>query len=430
MLSGAVSMGTLDDHVRNILATWFRYGVFDRSAYRDDDSQIDKPAHAADARQIERQAATLLTNSRGLLPLRRARLKRIAVIGKAADKFVTGGGSGNVTPFQFTSVLDGIQADAAPGARVTYDDGSDPAAAIADARAADVVVVVASDYYTEGADRSCLTLECPPTSGDQDALIEQVAQANPRTVVVLESGGPDLTPWRNQVGALLEAWYPGGPGGQAVADVLFGKTDPGGRLPVTFPASAGQLPTTGDDPAAYPGIGTDVYYNEGVLVGYRWHDAKGEQPAFPFGYGLSYTRFPRARRAAKAAEGVRQAIAPPPSPPHGDDQARRRLVLLLGHGGGGVAGCAGLRHRDGGQLVPAAAAATHRLPALKLADRDCSACPARTSAAGTMTGCEQKPCEVDGMSDHNATIHRGGRRTCSAVRAMATNSLIVAAARR
>jgi beta-glucosidase len=290
LATGAVSTSTLDGHVRDVLATWFRYGVFDRAAYRDDDNQIDKPAHAGDARRIERQAETLLTNRRGTLPLKRGRLRRIAVIGKPATTFVTGGGSGNVVPFRFTSVLDGIRADAARGTRVTYDDGTNPAAAIADARAAGVVTVVASDYYTEGADRSCLTLECPNNNGNQDALIEQVARANPRTVVVLESGGPDLTPWRSQVGALLEAWYPGGPGGQAVADVLFGKSDPGGRLPVTFPADPSQIPTAGD-PAKYPGIGLDVYYKEGVLVGYRWYDAHGERPAFPFGYGLSYTRF-------------------------------------------------------------------------------------------------------------------------------------------
>lgn len=290
LASGAVSMSTLDGHIRNILATWFRYGVFDRAAYRDDDGQINKPAHARDAQRIERQAVTLLTNPRGTLPLKRSRLHRVAVIGKPATTFVTGGGSGNVTPFHFTSVLDGIRADAAHHTRVTYDTGGNVAAAVADARAANVAVVIASDYYTEGADRSCLTLECPDNNGNQDALIEQVAQANPRTVVVLESGGPDLTPWRSQVGALLEAWYPGGPGGKAVADVLFGKADPGGRLPVTFPADPSQIPTAGD-PAKYPGIGLNVYYKEGVLAGYRWYDVHHEQPAFPFGYGLSYTRF-------------------------------------------------------------------------------------------------------------------------------------------
>jgi beta-glucosidase len=290
LLTGQVSTVTLDEHVRAILETWFRFGVFDRAAYVNDDDQIDKPAHAADAQRIEEQAITLLRNPNHLLPLHASKLRRIAVIGKAAGTFVTGGGSGNVIPFQFTSVLAAIRARVGPHVQVTYDDGSDPAAAVADARAADVSVVVASDYYTEGADRSCLTLECPDNNGDQDSLIDQVSAANHNTAVVLESGGPDLTPWRDQVGALLEAWYPGGPGGSAVAHVLFGDADPGGRLPVTFPASGTAYPTA-DDPAEYPGIGNQVDYNEGVLVGYRWYDAEHVQPAFPFGYGLSYTSF-------------------------------------------------------------------------------------------------------------------------------------------
>ena len=290
LASGQVQPATLDDHVRNILATWFRYGVFDRAAYVNADSQINKPADTRAANRIERQAVTLLRNRRHLLPLRRRKLRRIAVIGKAADQFVTGGGSGNVKPFGFTGVLAGIRNDAARRTMVTYDDGSDPTAAAAHARAADVAVVVASDYYTEGADRSCLSLECPSSNGDQDGLIQTVAAANPRTVVVLQSGGVDLTPWRGRVGALLEAWYPGGRGGQAVADVLFGKADPGGRLPVTVPDSADQIPTAGD-PAKYPGVESDVFYKEGVLVGYRWYDAMRERPAYPFGYGLSYTRF-------------------------------------------------------------------------------------------------------------------------------------------
>jgi beta-glucosidase len=290
LASTLVSLKTLDDHVRATLATWFRYGVFDRPAYRNDDAQIDKPAHAQDAKAIEEQATTLLRNHDRTLPLDARRVQRIAVIGADANKFVTGGGSGNITPFQFTSLLQAIRERAGPRALVTYDDGTDPAAAAADAHAANVAIVDAGDYYTEGADRSCLTLECPSNNGDQDGLIDQVAAANPRTVVVLESGGPDLTPWRNRIGALLEAWYPGGPGAKGIADVLFGRVDPGGRLPVTFPASPDQLPTAGDS-AKYPGIGTTVDYKEGVLVGYRWYDSKHYVPAFPFGFGLSYTRF-------------------------------------------------------------------------------------------------------------------------------------------
>ncbi|MBV9212662.1 MAG: glycoside hydrolase family 3 C-terminal domain-containing protein [Actinobacteria bacterium] len=289
LLSGQASQATLDGHVRRILRTLFAYGFFDRASYRDDDAQIPKRAHARAVRRIEESGITLLRN-RHLLPLRRRRLKSIAVIGSPATKFVTGGGSGNVSPFSYASPLAAIRRAAGRKVNVSYDDGADPATAAAHAKASSVAIVFAADYETEGADRQCLTLECPNAYGDQDSLIQSVAAANPRTVVVLETGAPVLTPWRNRVGALLEAWYPGEQGGPALARVLFGKVDPGGRLPVTFPQNEGDTPTAGDQ-AKYPGIGVNVYYKEGVLVGYRWYDARRIKPAYPFGFGLSYTRF-------------------------------------------------------------------------------------------------------------------------------------------
>src|SRR5206468_7700537 len=123
------------------------------------------------------------------------------------------------------------------------------------AKAAKVAVVVVGDYETEGADRQCLTLECPNSNGDQDGLIEAVAAAQPNTIVVLETGGPVLTPWRDKVKALVEAWYPGESGGTAIARVLFGDVDPGGRLPATFPHREADLPTAGA-PDQYPGAAT------------------------------------------------------------------------------------------------------------------------------------------------------------------------------
>src|SRR6185437_3050530 len=134
-------------------------------------------------------------------------------------------------------------------------------------------------------DRSTLALP-----GDQDALIEAVAAVNPRTIVVLDNGGPVLMPWLNRVAAVVEAWYPGQQFGAALAAVLFGDSDPGGRLPVTFPASDFQGPAPVIRPDRYPGIDNEVRYGEGLLVGYRWYDATGQRPLFPFGYGLSYTR--------------------------------------------------------------------------------------------------------------------------------------------
>ncbi len=239
------------------------------------------------------------------MPLPLNGVRSIAVIGSDAETFKTGGGSGHVTPFSFTSPREAIAQRAGPGTRVTYDDGSNADSAAAAARGAQVAIVFAGDYQSEGVDRRCLSLECPPYAGDQDGLIERVAAANRNTIVVLETGGPVLTPWRSRVRGLLEAWYPGQEGGRAIARVLFGDAGPGGRLPATFPRSEADLPTAGD-PEKYPGTGERVRYKEGVLVGYRWYDAHGTEPAFPFGFGLSYTRFRYSRlRVRRTAVSVR-----------------------------------------------------------------------------------------------------------------------------
>jgi beta-glucosidase len=158
-------------------------------------------------------------------------------------------------------------------------------AAVAAAKSASTaVVVVSDDTESEAADRPSLSL---PSA--QDELIEAVAAANPHTVVVVNAGAPVAMPWLGKVAAVVDAWYPGQASGTALASVLFGRTDPGGHLPVTFPASLRQVPAS--TTAQFPGNGSEVLYSEGVDVGYRWYDAKGERPLFPFGYGLSYTRF-------------------------------------------------------------------------------------------------------------------------------------------
>lgn len=158
-------------------------------------------------------------------------------------------------------------------------------AAVAAAKAASVaVVVVSDDTESEATDRLSLSL---PSA--QDELISAVAAANPHTVVVVNAGAPVAMPWLNQVAAVVDAWYPGQTSGTALASVLFGKTDPGGHLPVTFPVSLSQVPAAGT--AQFPGNGSQVLYSEGVNVGYRWYDAQGSTPMFAFGYGLSYTSF-------------------------------------------------------------------------------------------------------------------------------------------
>ncbi|MEN3358840.1 MAG: beta-glucosidase, partial [Mycobacteriales bacterium] len=158
------------------------------------------------------------------------------------------------------------------------------AEAAAAAARSDVAVVFVSTKDTEGFDRTDISLP-----GHQDALIEAVAAANPRTVVVLNTGGPVLMPWLDRVAGVLETWYPGEEAGNAAAAVLFGDADPAGRLPITFPRSLADMPA--NTSAQYPGVNGVATYSEGLDVGYRHYDANGVTPLFPFGYGLSYSTF-------------------------------------------------------------------------------------------------------------------------------------------
>ncbi|MBO0805090.1 MAG: glycoside hydrolase family 3 C-terminal domain-containing protein [Nocardiopsaceae bacterium] len=160
------------------------------------------------------------------------------------------------------------------------------ASAVAAAKKAQTaVVVVSDDTESEATDRPSLNL---PSA--QDELVQAVAAANPNTVVVVDAGAPVAMPWLDKVAGVVDAWYPGQTSGTALASVLFGHTDPGGHLPVTFPSSLGQVPAS--TTAQWPGNGkNEVDYSEGVDVGYRWYDAKDKKPMFPFGYGLSYTSF-------------------------------------------------------------------------------------------------------------------------------------------
>src|SRR5690606_33630081 len=223
---------------------------------------------------------------------------RIAVIGGHADKGVlSGGGSSQVYP-EGGNAVPGLEPTSWPGpvvyypsspleelrklwadATIDYADGSDPAAAARLAAASDIAVVFDTQWASESIDVE-LKLD-----GDQDALIEAVAAANSNTVVVLQTGGPVLMPWAGRVPAILEAWYPGRMGGAAIARGLTGAPNPSGHLPATFPRSLDQLPWPGE-----PRTG-DLVYDEGALVGYKWFDAKGREPLFPFGHGLSYTTF-------------------------------------------------------------------------------------------------------------------------------------------
>jgi len=314
--AGQVSMATIDELVRRILRTMFAFGIFDREPLTNDDGLIDQVGHAAVAQEVEEGAITLLKNGPGpggspVLPLDASSLSSIAVIGADADAFITGGGSGDVTPFSVVTPRQGITDRAGQaGIEVSYEPGQTPAAGAAAATGADVAIVFASDAQREFVDKPCLTLECGnPSRGDQDGLIAAVAAANPRTIVVLETGGPVLMPWVDQVPAVLEAWYPGQEGGTALARVLFGDVDPGGRLPATFPRNENDKPA--NTPQQYPGVAEEATYSEGVFVGYRHYDENAIEPLFPFGHGLSYTTFAydrlrvRARRDGRVRVRVR-----------------------------------------------------------------------------------------------------------------------------
>jgi beta-glucosidase len=281
----------VDAAVHHVLRTLFAYRFFDRDAYVDDDSRVDRTGHAEEARRLAEAGTVLLKNKGGVLPLRARKLKSLAIIGADADIYKNGGGSSNIQPYSFVTPRAGITARAGSGVDVRYDPGDDLARAASVARAADAAVVVVADTAGEGEDKPCLALDCGSVDKlKRDALVSRVAAANPRTVVVLETAGPVLTPWRGRVKGILEAWYPGSGGGAAIARVLFGDVDPGGRLPATFPRRARDLPTAGSA-RRYPGVKDVVHYTEGTLVGYRWYDKRQIAPAFPFGYGLSYTRF-------------------------------------------------------------------------------------------------------------------------------------------
>jgi len=294
--TGGISWATIDDHVHHILRTLFAFGVFDRVPYADDADdpgyQATRQAHAQTALNVEKSAITLLKNN-GALPLAGG-LSKIALIGADAHNFKPAGkgGSGEVTPPPDSVVTpeDGIRQRAGGATTVTYDDGTDQTRAADSARGADVAIVFASDTRAEGADQTCLALTTACGNGDQDGLIRAVAAANPNTIVVLETAGPVLTPWASQVKGIVEAWYPGQQGGAALASVLFGDSDPAGRLPISFPAAESDAPTAGD-PDQYPGVDNVEHFTEGLMTGYRHFDAAGLTPAFPFGYGLSYTTF-------------------------------------------------------------------------------------------------------------------------------------------
>ena len=291
---GELAAGLVDDKVRRSLRVMFRTGMFDGGP----DGVQNAPEHQAAARRVAEEALVLLKNEGGLLPLQATALRSIAVIGANATRHqAQGGGSSGVKAFYEVTPLAGLIERAGPHVDVTYSVGYGRAPeagrlerAVAAARAADVAIVVGGLTHdwgqdAEGVDRKDLRLPF-----GQDELVRRVAEANPRTIVVLVSGGPvEMDPWLTHVPAVIQAWYPGMEGGHALARLLFGDVNPSGKLPCTFPRRLADSPAHAL--GAYPGRDGTVRYEEGLLVGYRHFDTRQVEPLFPFGHGLSYTRF-------------------------------------------------------------------------------------------------------------------------------------------
>lgn len=305
---GKISMAELDEHARRVLRAEFAAGLVDNPIHK---SVVDVFGDLAKARKIEEGSIVLLKNSNNLLPLDRNSIKSIAVIGDHADYgMISGGGSAQVDPpgapnpqwlehvWFPTSPLKSIQAKA-PEAKVEFASGKDLEAAAELAKKSDVAIVFVQQWESEGMDLPDLSLP-----DGQDKIIEAVAKANPKTIVVLESGTAVTMPWVDNVGAIAEAWYAGSAGSDAVADVLFGDVNPSAKLPITFPKSVEDLPhpklvmppphSQGPSPVMRDGGAKPtfaVHYDEGVKVGYKWYDAENKPVLFPFGFGLSYTTY-------------------------------------------------------------------------------------------------------------------------------------------
>jgi beta-glucosidase len=329
-----VSQDRLDEMVRRKLYVMIHAGVLDNPAKG---GTIDFAKYNAFTQAAEEQSIVLLKNDNGQLPLASSGLRKIAVIGAHADTAVlSGGGSGNTrdpvtgnfsgcggltfgshtgcgwwtNPWLKldTPIVKAIQT-LAPSAQVSFAGNTDQTqpfraytqqeitqAATLASQSDVAIIVVAQPAGEDFGDQQSLSLANPT---NQDALVEAVAKANPRTIVIIESGNPVLMPWKDQVSAIVEAWYPGEGGGKAIANVLFGQVNPSGKLPVTFPARDQDTPTWGANGAFV----TDPVYSEKLDMGYRWYDANNITPLYEFGYGLSYTHFSYSGLSVKQGPG-------------------------------------------------------------------------------------------------------------------------------
>jgi len=320
---GKIPLSEIDEHVRRVLYAEFLSGIVDDPSHL---GVVDVEKGFETSQRIEEKSIVLLKNSPTVLPIDRAKVHTIAIIGAHADVgMISGGGSAQVDPpggnaimppgkgatiwqkpvWFPTSPLKALQTKL-PNAKIDFDPGTDPKSAANLAKSADLAIVFAYQWLAEDMDVPSLSLP-----SNQDALIEQVAAANPNTIVVLETGTTVTMPWIDKVAGVVEAWYAGSSGHKALANVLVGDVNPAGKLPLSFPKSEADLPhpdapkipsesqvRAGDvaengAPTANASAraGYAVHYDEGPEVGYKWYEAQNKKLLFPFGFGLSYTTY-------------------------------------------------------------------------------------------------------------------------------------------
>jgi beta-glucosidase len=289
LANGTLSQATVNAIVARILTQMFAFGMFDNPASGSLSATVTTAAHQQTALQLGEEGTVLLKNN-GVLPLNPAGNETVAVIGTdgGAGVELAGGGSGGVDSANTVWPLTGIQ-NVLGTSKVTYTAGDDNGTAnigqaVAAAKAATDAIVYVSAPEGEESDLTTLDL-----SNTDESMIQQVAAANPNTIVVINSGSPVVMPWLNNVAGVFENWYGGGETGAATAALIFGAANPSGKLPVTFPASLSQVPA--QTTAQWPGTPTGPVYSEGVNIGYRWYQSQNITPAFAFGFGLSYTKF-------------------------------------------------------------------------------------------------------------------------------------------
>jgi beta-glucosidase len=326
---GKVPMAEIDDHARRVLYAEFMSGIVDHPVEK---GVVDVLSGLDVAQRIEEKSIVLLKNEKEILPLNPAKIKTIAVIGGHADVgMISGGGSAQVDPpggnaimppgkgathwqdhiWFPTSPLKALRAKF-PNAKVEFDSGQDASATAALAKKSDVAIVFAHQWLAEGVDLPSLSLP-----DNQDALIEQVAAANPNTIVVLETGTAVTMPWIAKVRGVVEVWFAGSSGHTALANILAGDVNPSGKLAMTFPKSEADLPhpVIPPLPKEDEGQGTGVengpthvaskytvHYDDGLKVGYKWYESEHKEPLFPFGFGLSYTTYAYSNLKADGAQ--------------------------------------------------------------------------------------------------------------------------------